>query len=99
MLKVFLRIVPLIENQGDAVTFLSEHSVASDQIVQNSAEGERVVLIPLVDLREQRDMKIPGDQQRQATMRRSLRLDLACPRRANRAGFSEERNVSKLVVS
>ena len=45
ILKVFLRIVPLIENQSDALTFLSEHLVASDQIVQNPAEGDRVVLV------------------------------------------------------
>ena len=30
ILKVVRRIVPLIENQGDALTFLSEHLVASD---------------------------------------------------------------------
>src|SRR2546430_15390243 len=65
LLKVVCRIVPLIENQGDALTFLSEHLVASDEIVQNPAEGDRVVLVPFVDLREKRDMKIPGDQQRQ----------------------------------
>src|SRR5204863_1534780 len=64
LLKVVCRIVPLIENQGDALTFLSEHLVASDEIVQNPAEGDRVVLVPFVDLREKRDMKIPGDQQR-----------------------------------
>src|SRR5882762_10415737 len=30
ILKVVRRIVPLIENQGDALTFLSKHLVASD---------------------------------------------------------------------
>ena len=79
ILKVFLRIVPLIENQSDALTFLSEHLVASDQIVQNPAEGDRVVLVPLVDLGEQRDMKIPGDQQRPAHDAQIVAFGLGVP--------------------
>src|SRR5437016_2985620 len=61
-LEIFRRVVSLIENQGDVLAFPAEHLVASDQIVQNPAEGDRVVLVALVDLGEERNMKIPGNQ-------------------------------------
>jgi hypothetical protein len=63
---VVFRIVPLIENQGDALTLLFEHLIARHQIVQHSAEGDRIVLVPFVGFGEQRDVKIPGNQQCQA---------------------------------
>ena len=64
--EVFRRIVSLIENQGDVLAFSAEHLVARDQFIQNPAEGDRVVLVALVDLGEERNMKIPGNQQGQA---------------------------------
>ena len=64
--NVFLRIVPFIENECDALTFLFEHLVAGNQIIQNLAEGDGVVLVPFVGLGKKRDVKIPRDQQRQA---------------------------------
>ena len=65
-LNVFLRIVPFIENQCNALTFLFEHLVAGDQIVQYLAKGDSIVLVSFVGLGKQRDMEIPGNQQRQA---------------------------------
>ena len=60
--EIFLRIVSLIKNQGDVLALPAEQPIAGDQIVQNPAEGDRVVLVSLVDLGEQRDMEIPGNQ-------------------------------------
>jgi hypothetical protein len=65
-LNVFLRIVPFVENQRNALTFFFEHLVAGNEIIQNLAEGDRVVLIPLVSLGKQRNVKIPRNQQGQA---------------------------------
>ena len=65
-LNVFLRIVPFVENQRNALTFLLEHLVAGHEIVQNLAEGDRVVLVPFVSLGKQRNVKIPRHQQGQA---------------------------------
>ncbi len=63
---VLFGVVPFIENQGDTPTLLLEHLVAGNQIVQDPAESDGVVLVSFIDLGEQRDMKIPRNQKRQA---------------------------------
>lgn len=63
---VLFGVVPFIENQGNTPTLLLEHLVAGNQIVQNPAESDGVVLVSFIDLGEQRDMKIPRNQKRQA---------------------------------
>ena len=79
-LNVFLRIVPFIENQCNALTFLFEHLVAGDQIVQYLAEGDSIVLVSFVGLGKRGIWKSQETSNAKPTMRRSVRLDLACPR-------------------
>src|SRR5881397_297345 len=98
-LDVFLGVVALVENDRNALTAFAEHLVAFDEVVQDTAESNRVGPVSFVDTREQRDVEIPGDHERQSDNAQIGPFGLCMARWASRLGLSEARKVSKLVVS
>src|SRR5438093_12241208 len=65
-LDVFLGVVALVEDDRNLLAAMAELMVAFGEVGQHAGESNRVGPVPFVDTREQRDVEIPGDHERQS---------------------------------
>src|SRR6185503_13410634 len=61
--EVLLGVVALVENQRDVACTLPQFAAAPGEFGRNGAKGLRVMLVTSIDMMEQRDIPVRGDEQ------------------------------------
>jgi len=61
--EVLLGVVALVENQSDVACPMPQFAAAPGEIGRDKAKGFRVMLVASVDMMEQRDVPVGGDEQ------------------------------------
>jgi len=65
-IKVFLRVVSLVKDQGKVTDPLAQDAAPLGQFFGDTAKGGGIMLVACIGVMQQRDVAVGGDQQRQA---------------------------------